>query len=149
MQVNLDQEQLKTLIELVYMGNWMATSYLEEIPEHKEKYEAMEETILALARQFNLEHLVEVDEDGGYYPSSELEDVTIQDCIDDYDDYTFWHQLADHLSNRDLIKEFGEDVIETMTDEERFVRKDKIYWEYMDEFGKNGIEHFRLIKNEE
>jgi hypothetical protein len=149
LQVNWSKEQLITLLELVYMGNWMATSYFEEIPKHKEKYEAMETAILALARQSNLEHLVTGDEDCGYFFSSEFEDGPVQGCIDDYDDYTFWHQLADHLANRDLIEEFADDVIKAMTDEERFIKKDKIYWAYMDEFGKYGIDRFRLIKNEE
>lgn len=149
MQVPLTKEQFKTLLELVYLGNWMVTSYHEDIPESKERFEAMEAYIFSLAKDFGLDDLAEGDDASGYTPSADFEQGTIMDTIEDYDDYTFWDQLADNLANRDLVEEYGEEAVEGMPDQERFVKKDKLYWTYMDEFGKNGLARFRLIKSED
>lgn len=148
MQVNFTKEQFKTLMELVYLGNWMMTSYHEEIPEEKEQYEAMEEYIFSLAKAFGWTEMAVSDGEGSF-PSALFESGGIMDVIDDYDDYTLWDQLADNLANRDLLNEYGEEALEAMSDQERFVKKDKLYWSYMDEFGKNGLDRFRLYRPEE
>ena len=149
MQVNFTKDQFRTLMELVYLGNWMLTSYHEEIPKSKGDYEKMESYIFSLAKEFGLEDLAVGDEKDGYFPSARFEDTGLLDKINDYNDYTLWDELADRLANRDLLAEHGEEALKAMTDQERFVEKDKLYWSYMDEFGKNGLDRFRLVRPEE
>jgi hypothetical protein len=60
---------------------------------------------------------------GTYYPTRELEEGGAHDCVDEYDNDTFWAELVDRLVRRDLIQqEGGLEKVMQMSQEER-IRK--------------------------
>jgi hypothetical protein len=54
--------------------------------------------------------------------------------------------LADRLGTRDFIREYGEEVIEKMDQEERFIKLQEFIVKYEEEFEKNGIENLEVLK---
>jgi len=143
MKINLTKKQYETLVKLVYMGVYMVE--VSSDPEENE-YTEMEEYISSLAKNFNLEHLVEYYEDEKrYYPSLEIEDdEEIVGFIQNYNDDIFWEKLIYSLARCDFINEYREDKIEKMTDEESFVKFQPFVHKYEKEFSKNGLKNIKI-----
>lgn len=148
MKIELTKEQFKTLMELVYMGNWLATSLHDEIPKRKQKYEEMERIIFKLAKENGLSQLVDAEEEEafGCLPSRAFEDGPVRGYIDDYDDYTFWEELADRLAVRDMELIYGRDVAKQMSHEEYISKWSEFEDNYRTEFGRNGLTRVGLLR---
>jgi len=59
--------------------------------------------------------------------------------IDEYNNSTFWDELAERLAFRDLLKQEGEDKVREMSLTDRFQKVETIREKYFNEFHKNGI----------
>ena len=81
MGISLTKEQYRTLIEMVYMGEWMINATRTKTIK---KYEEMEQHIASFAKTAGLEDLIEYDpESKEYFPTKAFEgsidDFKIQD----------------------------------------------------------------------
>jgi hypothetical protein len=136
MKIELNKEQYRSLIELIFLGNWLAngTRTGAEGDEWIEKYEEIEKYILSYSVDYDMKELV-TEENGDFFTSKMFEEKLFP-LIDEYDDYTFWELLAERLAKRDLIKEIG--PVRKITDSHR-KRQYELESTYEDEFEKNGI----------
>jgi hypothetical protein len=140
-KIEFDQEQFFKLVQMVYLGRWMASSY-QENPEKDD----LEQYVYAQAKNFGLENWVDFDQESTQYlPSSELEEV-MDPAIQDYDDHTFWDELAWQMAERDFARKYDHAKMLVMTEEEIFREKNIIADKYFDEFSVNGVENFNLSK---
>lgn len=140
-KIEFSQEQYLELMKLVYLGRWMMSSHLEEPDESN-----IEQFIYSQAKSFALEDWVDVDPSNGkYFPSPTLEEE-MEPAIQEYDNYTFWDELAWQLAERDFTKKHDEAQILCMTNDEIFLEKSALSDKYFDEFLTNGLDHFTLFK---
>lgn len=137
-KIELTSEEYKNLLRLVYLGHWMANSHRDNPVVELDNVENL---IYSYAKDFGCEDMVDVDSKlKRYYPSFELEnemDIYIQE----YDDYSFWDELAWHLADRDFEKKFDPAHTLVMTTDEILREKDIIVEKYFNEFDKNGVEN--------
>jgi hypothetical protein len=141
MNISLTRELYKTLLVTICLGNWMVNAHRVETDK---TFETLASHIYSHAESFGLADLVELDTDNGqYYPTKELEDLAAEH-IDEYDNETFWVELIDRLSERDLVAKHGKDASEQMTVEERFTSLEKIEARYDEEFEKHGVERLTI-----
>lgn len=144
MTLTLTPAQFKTLLKLVYLGNWMANAQrgeggVETIPE----YEDMEDFIFSHAKAFGLGAWVddELKDQDKYFPSREFEeDSGVHELIEEYDDYTFWDEFAEHLADRDLLREYGVEALKAMSRDERFGKYLELREKYDRELEEHGLE---------
>lgn len=143
MKIELSKEQYRNLIELLFLGNWLANASRTGAngDERIEKYEELEEHILSFAKQFKAEDIV-IKQDGSYYTTMEFEEA-LMPIVEEYDEYTFWEQLSLKLAERDLLREIG--PIRELKDE-HIVRKYDIEEQYEIEFEKNGVKNLVIQK---
>ena len=88
--------------------------------------------------------LVELDADNGqYYPTRELEELAAE-YMAEYDNETFWAELIERLSERDLVAKYGQDASEKMTVEDRFTKLEEFEARYDEEFEKHGVERLKI-----
>jgi hypothetical protein len=150
MEIKLTKEQYKNLLKLIYLGNWMVNAIRSgaDGDEQIEKYNDIEQHIFSFAKDAGLEKYIEFDEKyNKFFPTIEFEeDPEIEKYRQDYDDEIFWQELADRLGTRDFIREYGEEVIEKMDQEERFIKLQEFIVKYEEEFEKNGIENLEVLK---
>jgi hypothetical protein len=146
MKINFTKEQYELLLKLVYMGNGIVNSVADESEENE--FDDLEGYIFSFAKDFDLEKYVEFDkEDNTYYPSQELEeDEKVIDYIQRYDDNIFWDKLLFNLIRRDMAKEYGEDAVEKMPEEEYLLKEKSFFEKYGKEFGKNGLMNLTIKK---
>jgi hypothetical protein len=140
MKIELTQKQYEALLKIVYLGSWMASSTKEE-PEMD--YEDIEQYILSFAKDFKMENFVGYDKKlKTYYPTEDFENRTdVVEKIEEYNEYTVWEALVLSLSRRDLIKKYGAQKAEQMSDEELLEKEYPLIQKYEEEFREHGFDN--------
>ncbi|TJY41093.1 hypothetical protein E5161_15460 [Cohnella pontilimi] len=143
MKIELTNKQYRDLIELLFLGNWLAnaTRTGAEGDERLEKYELLQHYILSHAKNFQADDVV-TEEGTSFYTTMEFEE-SIMPIVEEYDDSTFWEQLSMKLANRDLLKEIG--PVSELKEKHR-TRLFELEEEYEVEFEENGLRNLVLMK---
>ena len=125
MQIHLDPDQYRKLIELAYLGEWVINAH------HDTDYQDDQATatIQALLKAGPVEGIGRDDETGEYFLEADWVERLYDDYILDYDDHVFWDELTERLAARDLARERGvspddiirdDDLLELRPLEERY-----------------------------
>jgi hypothetical protein len=143
-KVEFSPDQFKSLMELVYLGEWMANAI--RLPdEHVEQFEEVQQYVFSLAGRFGLGGAVEFDERlGAFVPTNEFEEA-MDGYIVEYDNETFWEELVHRLADRDLFYEYGE-AVGAMTIEQQIEKREPLVERYEREFEEHGVERLRVVE---
>src|SRR6266566_4067134 len=118
--IELTKKQFKALLKAVYLGNWMANA--QRVDDKKKDYESIEDYIFSLAPQFGFDKYMDHDETDDY-PTGYFEETTdVDELHDEYDEETFWNELADRLGERDFFEKYTKEEIVNMSEEEWFAK---------------------------
>ncbi len=141
-QISLTKEQYKTLVEMVFLGHWMANS--TRIKTIK-KYDDMEQLVFSFTKQAGLQDCIDFDDElKMYFTIREFEETVLMPLHDEYDDYTFWDELAHRLADRDMLKQFSEEELARMPRDEMNKVRDALVGKYEDESVEHGIERLKI-----
>lgn len=132
MDIALTPKQYRALVNLVYLGEWMANSGRGPADVIQE-YQDVSELLYARAKDAGLEAYVE----------KEMEPV-LEPHIEEYDEENFWDKLEYRLSARDLERQFGREAISKMSPEEFFKNLEAHQNRYAEAFEKNGLSNLLL-----
>lgn len=144
MKINFTKREYKVLLEMLYLADWMLHAH--EVGPKQDAYHDLEQKILGLAGEFGCEDLVEYSEKlNVYFPSKEVEDSdTVQNCIEEYDEETFWDELVSRLAERDVLRKHTKEELSRMTGDDRIM----LFWKaeefYNDEFEVNGLKRVKI-----
>lgn len=141
--ISLNKEEFKSLLKLAYLGNWVATAHREEDPENCE-YDLIFNKLLKLAPQFDLADWVDDGEDGIFPASAMEEDSGILSALENYDAHTFWSELVERMTDRELSQELGSEAWEKMSAEEQLEHCLEIDEALYQEFATNGLDNLTL-----
>lgn len=133
MQIELSKKEFRSLLDLVYIGNWVLNSTRGE--DRFQIYDDLESKLFSLCRDNGMKVLVE-EWEGQDIPSRAYAEGGIHEAIACYEDNVFYETLAEELSRRDM------DYAEITDDnyEEIMGRMNQ----YMDEFQLSGLDHLKL-----
>ena len=141
--ISLTDEQYKYLMQLVYLGNFMANATRnndEMIPQ----FEDMEQHIYASAHEFGCgEYVDRHDAVEGVYPTREFEEM-MDRFVCEYDADIFWEELLHRMTERDLVDAFGEKAVSSMSIVERIEKERPFVQTYDKEFSENGLKNLRI-----
>jgi hypothetical protein len=145
MKIELTNKQYKDLIELLFLGNWLANASRTgaEGDERLEKYEEIQDYILSQAKHFQADDVVK-EEGNDFYTTMDFEKL-LMPIVEEYDDYTFWEQISMKLANRDMLREIG--PVSQLKEEHR-ERMYEIEDQYEIEFNKNGLKNLEIMKQD-
>ena len=133
MQIELTSKELRTLLDMVYIGNWVLNSTRGE--DRFQIYDDMESKLFALAREQGMKVLAQ-DWEGTVVPSKAYAEGGIHEAIAYYEDNVFYQILAEELSRRDMnYPEITDDNYAEIVG-----RMDR----YMSEFEISGVDHLIL-----
>ena len=133
MQIELTKKEFRSLLDLVYIGNWVLNSTRGN--DRFQVYDDLESKLFGLCRDNGMKILVDKWE-GVDVPSKAYAEGGIHEAIAFYEDNVFYEILAEELSRRDM--DYAE-----ITDE----NYDEIMGRmrtYMDEFQLSGLDHLKL-----
>ena len=133
MQIELSKKEFRSLLDLVYIGNWVLNSTRGE--DRFAPYDDLESKLFSLCRDNGMKVLVE-KWNGTDVPSKAYCDGGIHEAIAFYEDNVFYEILAEELSRRDMeYPEINEDNYDEIVG--RMNR-------YMSEFQASGLDHLVL-----
>lgn len=133
MQIELSKKEFRSLLDLVYIGNWVLNSTRGN--DRFQVYDNLESKLFSLCRTNGMKVLVE-EWEGVDVPSRAYADGGIHEAIAFYEDNVFYEILAEELSRRDM--DYAEITDENY--EEIMGRMNR----YMDEFQLSGLDHLKL-----
>lgn len=135
--IELSKKQLKDLIKLAYLGEWVLQAYDKD--SYDKDLDELEQELYTVAYNNGLDEIVEYDNKlGGYVPTPELEEVCDAD-IEKYDENTFWEELIVRMSQSDLPANAGE-----LSHKEVEKIQNKAINYYEKEFKQNGLSNLIL-----
>ena len=135
MHIELTQKELRTLLDMVYIGNWVLNSTRGD--NRFVIYDDLESKLFAIARDHGMKVLAQ-DWEGTVVPSQAYAEGGIHEAIAYYEDNIFYEILAEELSRRDMdYPEINDDNYA-----EIISRMDR----YMSEFESSGVD--RLVLEE-
>lgn len=149
MKIDLTRKEYRTLLDMVYIAEWIINAHRVDSDPRTEPYGALQQKVFALAKQMKYENLIEYDaEVDTYYPTGEYEESgAAHDFIDEYEDESFWSELIVRLAQRDLIQQVGSAAkVSTLPFEERLIRLADLENTYAMEFEKYGLARI-MVRN--
>lgn len=133
MELELTRKQLRRLLDLVYIGNWILNSTRGE--DRFKDYDEVESLLFAKAAQEGMPTLAETYR-GEIIPSRAFAEGGIHEAIMEYENNVFFEILAEDLARRDM-----DDVpIDESNYDELAQRIDA----YIDEFEAHGTDNIRI-----
>lgn len=133
MQIELSKQEFRSLLDLVYIGNWVLNSTRGN--DRFQVYDDLESKLFSLCRSNGMKVLVEKWE-GVDIPSRAYAEGGIHEAIAFYEDNVFYEILAEELSRRDM--DYAEITEENYDEIMGRMRT------YMDEFQLSGLDHLKL-----
>lgn len=89
MNIDLTKKQYKTLVTMLYCGEWMINSHKSNVDKAQKETEEVEQLIYSFAKDAGLEKWIEYDKDmDAYFPTADM-DEDMRDFIDTYNDRQF------------------------------------------------------------
>jgi hypothetical protein len=140
MKIPFTKAEYRTLLDLVYLGEWMLTAHDREEDPAKAKYRGLAQKIRSHAKEMGCESLVEEDRGSGrYFETREYEDSGIRDVVDDYDNQSFWEELIHRLVDRDVALLAPHLVDQFPPTEEYWKLSGDLGQRYSEEFAAHGL----------
>ncbi len=99
MKLELTGKQLRRLLDMVYIGNWILNSTRGE--DRFRDYDEVESLLFSKAAQEGMPSLAEVYQ-GGIIPSRAFAEGGIHEAIMEYENNVFFEILAEDLARRDM-----------------------------------------------
>jgi hypothetical protein len=146
MQVDFSKEEYRTFLEILEIADWVLFAHRTDEPENRKKYHNFEQKIFRFAEEMGFRNLIMYDEEmGKYFPTREHdENSSVMPFIEEFEEATFWDELADRLADRDMLRKIGEKKLLSMTREQRFLAHCDFEEKYQEEFQKHGIERLEI-----
>ena len=133
MELELTRKQLRRLLDMVYIGNWILNSTRGE--DRFKDYDEVESLLFAKAAQEGMSTLSETYQ-GEVIPSRAFAEGGIHEAIMEYENNVFFEILAEDLARRDM-----DDVpIDETNYDELTQRIDA----YIDEFEAHGTDNITV-----
>lgn len=133
MELELTRKQLRRLLDMVYIGNWILNSTRGE--DRFKDYDEVESLLFARAAQEGMPALAETYQ-GEVIPSRAFAEGGIHEAIMEYENNVFFEILAEDLARRDM-----DDV---PIDESNYDELTQRIDAYIDEFEAHGTDNITV-----
>ena len=127
MRLDLTDDQARTLVECLYIANWIVAGWNDfDDLQMRSDVSELEQLIFGVAADSNPDYLEgEPGAKGELFPTMELEERSrARDALDLYEDNVFWEELIERLAEREAMRDTGEAAWRTMSGSARIDRVD-------------------------
>ena len=146
MQIELSQDEYKTLLGILEISDWVLFGHHNPDPEDRKKFRDFEQKIFGYAKEMGFEDLIEYDSKlQEYLPTQKHDDNSeVMPFIQDYDNISFWEELKSRLALRDSLRKYGQAKLNQMSDEDQFRIQRENEDKYQTEFEKYGVTRLEI-----
>ena len=146
MKIEFSKTEYRTLIELLYLAEWVLTAHDEEPDPAKERHYLLCQKLYASAKAMGCDALIENSKElRAFAPTQKLEEMeSLRDIIESYNAETFWEQLIERLIERDVTVLLPTLSKEPESPEEYWQIAAPIEERYSTEFSTNGLRRLKI-----
>ena len=141
MQVHLEPEEYRKLIELAYLGEWLINAH-HDTDFQDDSAGAALQRLLETGRE-EVDGIERDAETGEYFMQADWVEQLYDQYIMDYDDHVFWDELTERLAARDLARSRGVSPDDVNRDDD-ILELRPLEDVYRRELEEHGIEHLEL-----
>ena len=154
MKIHLSKKEYQTLLDMLYITDWVLHAHQEDASAHTGHYRALMQKLLAEAEAFGLDELVDYKESSDVYVLNRnfADSSSAGQLMSSFENATFWEELVERLARRDFLAHYGKDEALKMPLAERIEKEGPFLQKYDGEFGKNGLKNLHICppeKNDE
>lgn len=149
MHLRFTEEELATLVEMVSLATEVANiNQNDDAAANFTRFEDVENKVLESAKHAGLGSWIEFDPSRGKHRvTEEFQDRSFfQQSLDELRNNLFWEELMIRLAERDLVKEFGEDKWNAMSEEKQRHAAKKLEQRYWKKLSRDGMENLHWIE---
>jgi hypothetical protein len=149
MKVEITKKEYVDLLDMLHIADWVLSAHKTEEDPRAEKYEELMQKFYALAGEMGREDLIEYDHDiEKFFPTETFEETSeAWDFIEEFVEDTFWDELIDRLTQRDLERQAGgHENVRKLSMKDRFAREAPIQERYTEEFTENGLDRLEIVE---
>lgn len=151
MEIKITKEEYLTLLEMLFIADWILHAHQVKEEEATKKYQALREKFLALAPDYGLDRYVTWDpQNNRYYFTRQFEGgLPMLDFIHNFLHGYFWEELKERLAWRDLIQEQGKKTVAKMDLVTKIKKLEDFKEKYNQEFAQKGLERLKVVGHHE
>ncbi len=147
MELSFTKAELKALVELSVMADWVMTAHDNEDDERKDPYIKLVQKIYAFAHKNGMnkeiEHLEDIKE---FFPDEEWEEKSLARAfINEFEEKTFWDELVEKLAERELNRKLQNNKAENF--QQHMELFEEYASKYANEFAEHGIENLDIVSS--
>ena len=147
MKIHFSKKEYRLLLDMLGVADWIMNSHIVPPDEGHKAHDELKSKLMSHYKEMGAEDIIEHDEQlNGYYELNAYEEYLHDKFIDPYDDETFWEELIDRLSERDLVSKIGEEALCNMDAMKRMKHLGEISDFYAQEFEEHGLSHLHIKK---
>ena len=145
MELSFSKEELKALVEMSVMADWVMTAHDNEDDERKDPYMKLVQKIYAFAHKNGMKEEIEYLEDiQEFFPDEEWEAKSLaRTIISEFEEKTFWDELVERLAERELNRKLQNSKAKNF--EQHMEIFEEYASKYANEFAENGIAHLDIV----
>ena len=148
MKIEFNENELKSLVRLVYLADFVVDMGSDELEEGDyANFQDVINKIYRIVGNSSLHDMVE-HVGGDEYEASEtlLADPELDAIIENFENNSFWDRLAEMLVMRDVVEEIPGDEYSKIKPAKRAAIIDDHFKSYFQEFEKHGVTRLRIVE---
>ncbi|WP_102336191.1 hypothetical protein [Salimicrobium jeotgali] len=135
--LEVSKEQLRTMVASMFLSTWMVNYPRQEL---NEEFEDVRNLVLAEYYKDSMQEEVEYQPHADIYElNQETENTWMERYVQEYDEHSFWDQLIEKLSQKEMIDAFGEEIMNRPLKEEEVEKQLEIEAKVEEKLEKNGL----------
>ncbi len=146
MHLELSPEEFERLLKLAYLGEAVANDWTPA-DRHERQQLGMTDILYELcarAKDTPAAGYAVLDEKSGEWMPSAALDQEMDEIIGRYDNEVFWDELMTRMTRRDLLGEYGQASIDTMSDVYKKQAEQPLMAYYSREVREHGLDRFMV-----
>ena len=146
--IQLSRNEYRLLVTMMYQNLFMHESMVDQQSSKlHESMNALAEKLIRYAPDFNSQDFIAEDVlTNSIHPSSNFYE-TVLESISQYDEVSFWEELTQRLAERDVVREHGVELLESLdVDEYMTIISARLVY-YAEHFSENGLDSIDITKD--
>jgi hypothetical protein len=149
MNIEISKDEYTALLNILQMAEWVMHAHETEPNAATEPYDSVVQKLFAHAQEMGRDDQIAYDATRKkYYATASFEnDSPAMKFIDDFTNASFWDELTQRMTERDIAHVVGGyDQLEKLSMEDRFTRETPLMERYAEEFDEYGIERLAIVE---
>lgn len=146
-KLELTRDDYLALLTVMQIADWVLHAHKTEETADTQGFRELEQKVFALAPSFGCDQLIEYDEEEQqYFPTAEFDERSPgMELIEDFENESFWNELLERLTERDLVRQLGEKSLRRLDPETRDQKEEPYIRLYSEEFATHGVDRLEIL----